>query len=84
MEEAVAHIRAGLAMAPGVTWAYRMLASYAGILGDMETAREAAGIFLGHYPGMTISKMREGMPPSIFETQPVYLEGMRRAGIPEE
>ncbi|MGB7263093.1 MAG: hypothetical protein WBC68_13570 [Albidovulum sp.] len=82
-DAAVDHMRAGLSMAPGISWAYRMLASYLGNAGRKAEACEAMDIFLTHYPGMTITKMRESMPPAIFEMQPVYVNGLRKAGIPE-
>ena len=83
-EEAIALVKSGLNMAPGVTWAYRMLAAYHANLGQEAEARRAIQTFLKHYPGMTIRKMRDSMPPSILETQKAYLEGMRKAGVPEE
>jgi hypothetical protein len=70
-------------MAPGVTWAYRMLAAYYANLGKEDESRQAIQTFLKHYPGMTIRKMRDSMPPSVLETQKTYLEGMRKAGVPE-
>ena len=84
IEEAIVLVKSGLNMAPGVTWAYRMLTAYYGLLGKDDEARTALQTFLKHYPGMTIQKMQDSMPPSIFETQKAYLEGMRKAGVPEE
>ncbi len=84
LDEAIALVKSGLNMAPGVTWPYRMLAAYCGMQGNEEDAREALRTYLKHNPGVTIRKMRDSMPPSIFETQKIYLEGMRKAGVPEE
>ncbi len=83
-EEAIALVKSGLNMAPGVTWAYRMLAAYYAGLGQNDEAQKALQTFLKHYPGMTIQKMVDSMPPSIFATQKAYLEGMRKAGVPEK
>lgn len=81
--EAVTLAEKGLRAGPGVTWAYRMLASYHAQLGNKAEAKAALAEFMRHYPGITIAKMREGMPPSLQVTNPEYWEGMRKAGIPE-
>jgi len=83
------HLRAaelvekGLRAGPGVTWAYRMLASYYAQAGEMEKAATAIAEFKRHNPGVTIEKLRAGLPPSMLLSNPQYLEGMRKAGIPE-
>jgi len=73
----------GLHNAPGVTWAYRMLASYHGQTGDKEKAGAALAEYLRHNPGMTMEKLLRGMPPSLIASQPRYIEGLRKAGFPE-
>ncbi|MGF1629219.1 MAG: CadC-family transcriptional regulator [Kiloniellaceae bacterium] len=73
----------GLHSGPGVTWAYRMLASYHAQAGNKVQAAAALAEFLRHYPGMTLEKLRQGMPPSLQASQPQYMEGMRKAGMPE-
>jgi len=73
----------GLHSGPGVTWAYRMLASYNAQAGNMAAAKAALAEFLRHNPGMTMEKLRQGMPPSLQASQPHYMEGMRKAGMPE-
>lgn len=83
-DEAIRLVKHGLDMAPGVEWAYRMLAAYCGMKGDEKGAADAAARYLRHYPGITIARMKASMPPSIFLTHKAYFEGMRRAGIPEE
>lgn len=84
IDDAISLVREGLNMAPGVEWAYRMLAAYCGMKGDEAGASAALKRYLAAYPGITIAKMRAGMPPSIFLTQRAYFEGLRRAGVPEE
>jgi tetratricopeptide (TPR) repeat protein len=73
----------GLRAGPGVTWAYRMLASYYAQAGETEKAATAIAEFRRHNPGVTIEKLRAGLPPSMLLNNPKYLEGMRKAGIPE-
>jgi TolB-like protein/lipopolysaccharide biosynthesis regulator YciM len=73
----------GLHSGPGVTWAYRMLASYHAQAGNKEKAAAALAAFLHHNPGMTMEKLRQGMPPSLQKSQPNYMEGLRKAGMPE-
>jgi len=76
-------VEKGLRAGPGVTWAYRMLASYLAQAGETEKAAAAIAEFKRNNPGVTIEKLREGMPPSMLLSNPQYLEGMRKAGIPE-
>jgi len=76
-------VEKGLRVAPGVTWAYRMLASYYAQAGETEKAATAIAEFKRHNPGVTIEKLRAGLPPSMLLSNPNYLEGMRKAGIPE-
>ncbi len=82
--EAVELTERGLRASPGVTWAYRMLASFHAQLGNRKEADAALAEFMRHYPGITIAKMRESMPPSLQKSNPEYWEGMRKAGIPEK
>ena len=64
-------------------WAYRTLASAAARAGDMPKARKALASFLAAYPGMTIAKMRAGMPKPLQVGPEAFWEGLRRAGMPE-
>ncbi|HEY9548365.1 MAG TPA: tetratricopeptide repeat protein, partial [Kiloniellaceae bacterium] len=73
----------GLHSGPGVTWAYRMLASYYAQAGNQKKSAAALAELLRHNPGMTMEKLRQGMPPSLLANQPRYLEGLRKAGMPE-
>ena len=69
---------------PGVTWAYRLLASFHARYGDMDRAVGAAAKLLRAYPGLTIAHLHATLPPSsVSHLDPGYLEGLRRAGIPE-
>jgi tetratricopeptide (TPR) repeat protein len=77
-------VEKGLRAGPGVNWAYRMLAAYYAQAGETEKAATAIAEFRRHNPGVTIAKLRAGMPPSMLLNNPRYLDGMRKAGIPEE
>lgn len=76
-------VEKGLRAGPGVTWAFRALASYYAQAGETEKAAAAIAEFRRHNPGITIAKLRAGVPPSMLLSNPQYLEGMRKAGIPE-
>src|SRR3546814_17871522 len=60
--EASALVEKGLRAGPGVTWAYRMLASFYAQAGEVEKATAALAEFKRHNTGITIEKLRQGMP----------------------
>jgi len=70
---------------PDVTWAYRLLASWAAMAGEMETARSAARKLLAANPDFTIRRYR-AIPG--FRNMPEYrdrlVQGLRDAGLPED
>jgi TolB-like protein len=69
---------------PEVTWAHRLLASWAAMAGDMETARAAARKLLKSNPDFTI---RRYLAIPGFQNMPEYrdrlVRGLRDAGLPE-
>jgi TolB-like protein len=69
---------------PEVTWPYRQLAAWAGMAGDLETARWAARKLLAANPDFTIRRYLE-IPG--FKDTPEYrdrmVQGLRDAGLPE-
>jgi TolB-like protein len=69
---------------PEVTWAHRLLASWAAMAGDMETARSAARKLLATNPDFTI---RRYLAIPGFQNMPEYrdrlVRGLRDAGLPE-
>ena len=69
---------------PNVTWAYRMLASWAAMADDLATARWAARRFLELQPDFTIAR-HAALPVSrrLPHLQHV-IAGLIRAGIPEK
>ena len=83
LKTAIELTKEGLRAGAGVTWAYRMLASYYSQAGEEKKAAEALARFLDHYPGITLEKMKQGVPPGMVQTQHQYFEGLRKAGIPE-
>ena len=83
-EDAVAIARDVTKKHPEVTWAYRLLAAWAGMAGNMETARLAARKLLAANPDFTI---RHYLAISGFQDMPEYrdrlVQGLRDAGLPE-
>lgn len=69
---------------PQVTWAYRQLAAFAALAGDLPTARDAISKLQTAYPGISIAAMRAGHPvrntPRLFD---MFVKGWRLAGLPE-
>ena len=69
---------------PDVTWAYRQLASWAAIAGDLPTARSAARTLLAAQPDFTIQRF---LAVPAFRGMAEYLDrmaqGLRDAGLPE-
>lgn len=69
---------------PEVTWAHRLLASWAAMGGDVESARMAARNLLAVQPDFTI---RNYLSIPTFRTMPDYrgrlAQGLRDAGLPE-
>jgi TolB-like protein len=70
---------------PQVTWAYRLLASWASMAGDRNTARDAAQKLLTIQPSFTV---KQYLAVPAFQDMPEYrarlAQGLREAGIPEE
>jgi TolB-like protein len=69
---------------PEATWVHRLLASWAAMAGDMETARSAARKLLATNPDFTIQRYL-AIPG--FQNMPEYrarlVRGLRDAGLPE-
>ncbi len=70
---------------PDVTWAYRLLAAWSALAGDMSTAQSAARRLMAAQPDFTIKRYLE-VPA--FSSIPQYREltakGLRAAGLPDE
>lgn len=82
-DKAVSEARAGLEAGPGVVWAYRDLAHFLALAGRHEEAQDALGALVRHHPELTVQVVADSMPPSAIAHHPEFLEGLRRAGLPE-
>ncbi|PWE48554.1 hypothetical protein DEM26_17285 [Thioclava sp. NG1] len=83
-EECLKHFKRGMALSPGVEWAYRFIASLNIRLGRQADAEEAYRKLLAAYPGLTVRKLSDSLPPSAVENRQEFYDAMRRAGLPEE
>ncbi len=75
--------RRALGAKVGSNWAYRDLAAFLAIAGDIDEAKAALDRFVDSRPGITVSQVADAMK---FVQQPVlakYLDGLRLAGLPE-
>ena len=84
LADAVAIARDVTKRHPDVTWANRQLAAYAGMAGDLETARSAARKLLAANPDFTIRRYLAipGFRDSL-EFHERMAQGLRDAGLPE-
>ncbi|MCA0271677.1 MAG: hypothetical protein LCH69_06375 [Proteobacteria bacterium] len=83
-DDAIRLVHRAMALAPGMTWPYRTLAAYHAMQGEMDEARAAATTFLSHYPGMTVRRLVDYLPPGISLTNSPYIDGLRAAGIAKD
>ena len=81
LDLAIRLIHEALMNTPGITWAYRPLASLYGRIGDVANATAAARKLLEAHPGLTMERLAASVPPAVAERNPAYLEGLRAAGI---
>ena len=82
-DEAIRLVRLGLTAGPGVTWAYRDLASFCANAGRKEEADDAFASLMQSYPGLTIKRVVDSMPPATHARHQMFIEGLRHAGVPE-
>lgn len=82
-DEAIRLVKLGLTAGPGVTWAYRDLASFCANAGRRQEADDAVSALLQSYPGLTIKRVVNSMPPATHSRHQGFIEGLRRAGVPE-
>ena len=68
---------------PRFPGAYRILASAYGRLGRLEEAKVALEKLLGLVPGITVATTREQVPWKNPSDRDRYLDGLRKAGMPE-
>jgi adenylate cyclase len=82
-DKAIRLDRLGLTAGPGVTWAYRDLASFCANAGRQEEADEAVAALMRSYPGLTIKRVVDSMPPATHSRHQGFLTGLKRAGVPD-
>lgn len=78
---AIRLIHEALMNTPGIDWAYRLLVSLYGRIGDVPNATAAARKLLEAHPGLTMERLAASVPPAVAAGNPAYLEGLRMAGI---
>ena len=78
---AIRLVHEALMNTPGIDWAYRLLASLYGRMGDLPNATAAGRKLLEAHPGLTLDRLMASLPPAVAEKNPDYLEGLRAAGI---
>ena len=83
IEKAIRLVKLGLTAGPGVTWAYRDLASFCANADRREEADEAVAALMRSYPGLTVKRVIDSMPPATHSRHQGFLEGLRRAGVPD-
>ncbi len=83
-DEAIRLVKLGLTAGPGVTWAYRDLASFCANAGRKEEADDALASLMQSYPGLTIKRVVDSMPPATHARHQMFIDGLRQAGVPEE
>jgi len=84
LKEGISIAREVLSKHPEVTWAFRQLAAWSAMDGDLETAHWAGAKLLAAQPHFTVQRYLQ-IP--IFQRIPPYrdamAEGLRKAGLPE-
>lgn len=83
-DEAIRLVKLGLTAGPGVTWAYRDLASFCANAGRKEEADDALASLMQSYPGLTIKRVVDSMPPATHARHQMFIDGLRQAGVPED
>jgi len=81
-KDAVAWARIITERHPEHPWGYTLLVAAAALQGDMQTAAEALPAALRLTPDLTLAQLR-GNVPFVGDTMERFLEGLRRAGVPE-
>jgi adenylate cyclase len=80
--EAVRWTQRALAEKPGITWAFRDLATFRAHAGDLDGARDAMAKLIATRPFLTLTHVAEAlrfMEPGLLAR---YLDGLRQAGMP--
>lgn len=81
-DQALVAIRQALAQRPNIMLAHRMLCASLAQSGHIDEAKAAMHTLLQLQPGLTVAWIKESVPYTD-KVMPHFLEGMRKAGIPE-
>ncbi len=82
-EETVEWCRKTIEENPRFPGAYRILAATYGELNELDKAKEALAELLSQMPGLTVAATAEQVPWKNPEHAERYLNGLRKAGLPE-
>ncbi len=69
--------------APGLKWAYRLIASVNQRLGRSKAAQESMRELLEAYPGLTLERLIASVPPTLVELNKYHYSALVEAGLPE-
>jgi adenylate cyclase len=83
-EEAIQWADRALAAQPDYRLALRIRAASCAHLGRIEEARDWLGRMLEIEPGLTLARVRASVPQFSPELLARYIEGLRKAGLPEQ
>lgn len=82
-EDAVSWAQKAVRENPQFPGGHRTLACAYGHLGRLDEAKAAVGSFEKRLPGVTITQLRESLPFPHEAQRERYLDGLRKAGLPE-
>ena len=82
-EEAVAQARLAISLPGIIGWAYMFLISALGHLGRSSEAAEAVAVVEKDRPNMTLSFARDNFPTVDADCRAHFIDGLRKAGLPE-
>ncbi len=84
-DEAVRYTEENLRLRPGFQGAQRLHAASLAQAGRVEAARAfLSGVLRTHHPPLTIAWVRENVPYQTPELIELFIEGLRKAGLPDE
>ncbi len=82
-EACLANARSGLKETPGYASLMRQEAASLGMMGRIDEAEASIARHLSQLPGLTVSQVRNIVPIRNSQDWDLWLDGLRRAGLPE-
>ena len=82
-DEVIAICQEALRDYPNFGPAHRQMAAAYAMLGDMTRAGQSMDQLLQRMPGLTVAKVRQIVPVMAPDAQERWLDGLRKAGLPE-